>query len=108
MENEENPEAPVDPGFGSRGYTEQDYEGNLRKYTEVFEMLTPFLVIGHRAHTMFFGVHVPNRRSHRRHKGSQKQISGKGPNDPEKPSNQIFIKFNQILSNFGVPFFTKM
>lgn len=68
MENEENPEAPVDPGFGSRGYTEQDYEG-------------------HRAHTMFFGVHVPNRRSHRRHKGSQKQVSGKGSTDPEKQSN---------------------
>lgn len=68
MENEENPEAPVDPGFGARGYTEQDYEG-------------------HRAHTMFFGVHVPNRRSHRRHKGSQKQVSGKGSSDPEKQSN---------------------
>lgn len=44
-------------------------------------------IAGHRAHTMFFGVHVPNRRSHRRHKGSQqKQVSGKGSTDPEKQS----------------------
>uniref|UniRef100_A0A336LGT2 CSON011498 protein n=1 Tax=Culicoides sonorensis TaxID=179676 RepID=A0A336LGT2_CULSO len=77
---EEHSEAPVDPGFGSRGYTEQDYEG-------------------HRAHTMFFDVHVPNRRSHRRHKVSQRQTSGKGVSDMEKQSSPPAQKVQFILGD---------
>lgn len=74
MENND-PEAPVDPGVGSRGYTEQDYEG-------------------HRAHSMYFGMHVPNRRSHRRHKGALKQNAGKGTTDTEeRQSNRIMSVF---------------
>ncbi|XP_055296348.1 sodium-driven chloride bicarbonate exchanger-like isoform X6 [Sitodiplosis mosellana] len=44
-------EAPKDPGVLSQRYTERDYEG-------------------HRAHSVFVGVHMPNsrRHSHRRHK----------------------------------------
>ncbi|XP_031624255.1 sodium bicarbonate cotransporter 3 isoform X11 [Contarinia nasturtii] len=49
-------EAPKDPGVINQRYTEQDYEG-------------------HRAHTVFFGVHMPNsrRHSHRRHKHHHKE-----------------------------------
>lgn len=68
MDHRVDDEAPIDPGLVGRAYTEQDYEG-------------------HRAHTVFVGVHVPgSRRSHRRHKGTQRQNSDKGGADADRPS----------------------
>nr|XP_026487486.1 electroneutral sodium bicarbonate exchanger 1 isoform X3 [Vanessa tameamea] len=59
-------EAPTDPAARKHthhDYTEQDFEG-------------------HRAHTVFVGVHVPARRhSHRKHKHHHRN----GGKDPEKP-----------------------
>ncbi|XP_055680759.1 sodium-driven chloride bicarbonate exchanger isoform X2 [Lutzomyia longipalpis] len=73
-------EAPKDPGarqLAHQGYTEQDFEG-------------------HRAHTVFVGVHLParggrgRRHSHRRHKEHHRRESGdKGVTDrPVTPPSQ--------------------
>lgn len=65
-------EAPKDPGarITHQSYTEKDYEG-------------------HRAHTVYVGVHLPGERRHRRHKHhhSQRQsyTCGKEDADNERP-----------------------
>ncbi|CAL1688446.1 unnamed protein product [Lasius platythorax] len=64
-------EAPKDPGarITHQSYTEKDYEG-------------------HRAHTVYVGVHLPGERRHRRHKHhhSQRQsYPGKEDADNERP-----------------------
>lgn len=76
-------EAPKDPGVCQQRYTEQDYEGihvclRIRATTKVVLtipslFITIIFTAGHRAHTVYVGVHMPsNRRSHRRHKHHHK------------------------------------
>uniref|UniRef100_A0A1B0CVR6 Anion exchange protein n=2 Tax=Lutzomyia longipalpis TaxID=7200 RepID=A0A1B0CVR6_LUTLO len=76
-------EAPKDPGarqLAHQGYTEQDFEG-------------------HRAHTVFVGVHLParggrgRRHSHRRHKEHHRRESGdKGVTDrPGHRAHTVFV-----------------
>lgn len=71
-------EAPKDPG-SLRQYTEKDFEGNndhrsLREINLIFPELT--VCLGHRAHTVFVGLHVPGggvgKRHHRRHRHHHK------------------------------------
>ncbi|XP_039308129.1 sodium-driven chloride bicarbonate exchanger isoform X8 [Solenopsis invicta] len=64
-------EAPKDPGarITHQSYTEKDYEG-------------------HRAHTVYVGVHLPGERRHRRHHKhhhSQRQPGGKEDADNDRP-----------------------
>ncbi|XP_012274135.1 electroneutral sodium bicarbonate exchanger 1 isoform X1 [Orussus abietinus] len=65
-------EAPKDPGvrITHQSYTEKDFEG-------------------HRAHTVYVGVHLPGERRHRRHHkhhhSRQAGINGKEENDTERP-----------------------
>ncbi|XP_047545008.1 electroneutral sodium bicarbonate exchanger 1 isoform X4 [Vanessa atalanta] len=70
-------EAPTDPAARKHthhDYTEQDFEG-------------------HRAHTVFVGVHVPARRhSHRKHKHHHRN----GGKDPEKPSPAIMPRVRRL------------
>ncbi|XP_050362139.1 electroneutral sodium bicarbonate exchanger 1 isoform X1 [Nymphalis io] len=70
-------EAPTDPAARKHthhDYTEQDFEG-------------------HRAHTVFVGVHVPARRhSHRKHKHHHRN----GGKDPEKPSPAIMARVRRL------------
>ncbi|CAH2104957.1 unnamed protein product [Euphydryas editha] len=70
-------EAPPDPAARKHthhDYTEQDFEG-------------------HRAHTVFVGVHVPARRhSHRKHKHHNRN----GDKDPEKPSPAIMARVRRL------------
>ncbi|XP_055376654.1 electroneutral sodium bicarbonate exchanger 1 isoform X10 [Condylostylus longicornis] len=69
-------EAPKDPGKYLPGFTEQDIEG-------------------HRAHTVFVGVHIPGsrRHSHRRHKSHQaRNGEGGDKNLPETERPSIEIK----------------
>jgi len=71
MHSHSDDEAPKDPGKYLPGFTEQDIEG-------------------HRAHTVFVGVHIPGsrRHSHRRHKSHQGR-NGEGGDknqlDTERP-----------------------
>ncbi|XP_073986853.1 na[+]-driven anion exchanger 1 isoform X4 [Rhodnius prolixus] len=64
-------EAPKDPGAHQahlQGYTELDFQG-------------------HRAHSMYVGVHLPGKKRHRRHKHHHKLPSTKGgPTENEVPS----------------------
>lgn len=67
-------EAPKDPG-STRQYTEKDYEGELISHFPFRTKSLPFLCPGHRAHTVFVGLHIPGsgkRHSHRRHRHHQK------------------------------------
>ncbi|CAH0726442.1 unnamed protein product, partial [Brenthis ino] len=70
-------EAPTDPAARKHthhDYTEQDFEG-------------------HRAHTVFVGVHVPARRhSHRKHKHHHHN----GEKDPERPSPAIMARVRRL------------
>lgn len=75
-------EAPKDPGVCQPRYTEQDYEGKCTATTiEAYDDLIAFILLrmtGHRAHTVYVGVHMPsNRRSHRRHKHHHKDSDEK-------------------------------
>lgn len=79
MDGSSDNEAPKDPGVCQQRYTEQDYEGIciLHAHFPRIELkpFTPFHLStsGHRAHTVYVGVHMPsNRRSHRRHKHHHK------------------------------------
>ncbi|XP_045760756.1 sodium bicarbonate cotransporter 3 isoform X3 [Maniola jurtina] len=69
-------EAPTDPAARKHthhDYTEQDFEG-------------------HRAHTVFVGVHVPARRhSHRKHKHHRN-----GEKDPERPGPPIMARGRRL------------
>lgn len=78
-------EAPKDPGVCQQRYTEQDYEGMCMFICERQQQpkrrlpsfhrscITTIFTAGHRAHTVYVGVHMPsNRRSHRRHKHHHK------------------------------------
>lgn len=72
-------EAPKDPGarITHQSYTEKDYEG-------------------HRAHTVYVGVHLPGERRHRRHHKhhhSQRQSYGESKEDAdnERPSKSITL-----------------
>ncbi|XP_061385390.1 electroneutral sodium bicarbonate exchanger 1 isoform X6 [Danaus plexippus] len=70
-------EAPTDPAARKHthhDYTEQDFEG-------------------HRAHTVFVGVHVPARRhSHRKHKHHHRY----GEKDPERPSPAVMARVRRL------------
>ncbi|XP_052747214.1 sodium bicarbonate cotransporter 3 isoform X1 [Bicyclus anynana] len=70
-------EAPTDPAarkHSHHDYTEQDFEG-------------------HRAHTVFVGVHVPARRhSHRKHKHHHRN----GEKDPERPGPAIMARVRRL------------
>jgi len=71
MENSSgDDEAPKDPGAHQphlQGYTEQDFQG-------------------HRAHSIYVGVHLPGRKRHRRHHKHHHKNSNKGgPQEPEPP-----------------------
>ncbi|XP_011268907.2 electroneutral sodium bicarbonate exchanger 1 isoform X13 [Camponotus floridanus] len=72
-------EAPKDPGarITHQSYTEKDYEG-------------------HRAHTVYVGVHLPGERRHRRHKHhhSQRQsyTCGKEDADNERPRQLLMAR----------------
>ncbi|CRK93510.1 CLUMA_CG007044, isoform B [Clunio marinus] len=57
--------APIDPGIPQRSFTEKDFEG-------------------HRAHTVYVGVHVPARRSHRRRKHLPKDLGDKNSQDSQE------------------------
>lgn len=85
-------EAPKDPGVCQQRYTEQDYEGNKNiqnKYKNKCNKIK--ITSGHRAHSVFVGVHTPgNRRhSHRRHKHHHKD--GERINEYERPSKCVFV-----------------
>lgn len=57
-----------------------------------------FVVLGHRAHTVYVGVHVPARRSHRRRKHPPRENGEKGSQDSqERPSKFITYKFYNIV-----------
>lgn len=101
-------EAPKDPG-STRQYTEKDYEGELNfnfhlRYLDLipsssssssFSLTIP-LSLGHRAHTVFVGLHIPGsgkRHSHRRHRHHQKSVDG--------ASNYEQNDFNLRPSEFG-------
>lgn len=82
MDSTSDNEAPKDPGVCQQRYTEQDYEGMntfaiaaSEKYIPAvfYDYIINIFTIGHRAHTVYVGVHMPsNRRSHRRHKHHHK------------------------------------
>ncbi|XP_045485729.1 sodium bicarbonate cotransporter 3 isoform X1 [Pieris rapae] len=76
MDTRDDDEAPPDPAARKsihHDYTEQDFEG-------------------HRAHTVFVGVHVPTRRhSHRKHKHHHRTEK-----DPEKPSSAIMARVRRL------------
>ncbi|XP_066588803.1 electroneutral sodium bicarbonate exchanger 1 isoform X2 [Prorops nasuta] len=78
-------EAPKDPGvrITHQSYTEKDFEG-------------------HRAHTVYVGVHIPSERRHRRHHKhhhSQRQssIGGKDDVDNERPATPPAQRVQFIL-----------
>lgn len=54
--------------------------------------------LGHRAHTVFVGVHLPNsrRHSHRRHKHHHKE--GERLSEYDRPSEYYLLKGNYIVS----------
>lgn len=86
-------EAPKDPGVCQQRYTEQDYEGNLRfllflTQQRTKKVLRICVIPGHRAHTVFVGVHMPSsRRSHRRHKHHHKD--GEKTSEYDRPSKCV-------------------
>ncbi|KAL7044697.1 hypothetical protein ACKWTF_002028 [Chironomus riparius] len=77
---DDNVAAPVDPCIPQRPFTELDFEG-------------------HRAHTVYVGVHVPARRSHRRRKHMPpKESSDKGLHDSqERPATPPAQRVQFIL-----------
>ncbi|XP_071569992.1 electroneutral sodium bicarbonate exchanger 1 isoform X3 [Temnothorax nylanderi] len=78
-------EAPKDPGarITHQSYTEKDYEG-------------------HRAHTVYVGVHLPGERRHRRHKHhhSQRQSypCGKEDADNDRPRQLLMARRGRLAS----------
>jgi hypothetical protein len=70
------------------GWLKAQWIGNLNEKMSA----NPFnlsLHTGHRAHTVYVGVHVPARRSHRRRKHLPKDISEKGSQDSqERPGKE--------------------
>ncbi|XP_072752843.1 electroneutral sodium bicarbonate exchanger 1 isoform X8 [Anoplolepis gracilipes] len=79
-------EAPKDPGarITHQSYTEKDYEG-------------------HRAHTVYVGVHLPGERRHRRHHKhhhSQRQSypCGKEDADNERPRQLLMARRGRLAS----------
>lgn len=98
-------EAPKDPGVkDNQRYTEQDYEGGCEKHNNLFDSIIDidfhFLTSGHRAHTVFVGVHLPNsrRHSHRRHKHHHKD--GERLSEYDRPREYNFINtFNELSRN---------
>ncbi|CAG4973099.1 unnamed protein product [Colias eurytheme] len=72
-DDDEPPPDPAARKHNHHDYTEQDFEG-------------------HRAHTVFVGVHVPTRRhSHRKHKHHHRTEK-----DPEKPSSAIMARVRRL------------
>ncbi|XP_012539979.1 sodium bicarbonate cotransporter 3 isoform X9 [Monomorium pharaonis] len=77
-------EAPKDPGarITHQSYTEKDYEG-------------------HRAHTVYVGVHLPGERRHRRHHKhhhSQRQPGGKEDADNDRPRQLLMARRGRLAS----------
>ncbi|XP_043500633.1 electrogenic sodium bicarbonate cotransporter 1 isoform X6 [Polistes fuscatus] len=86
-------EAPKDPGarITHQSYTEKDYEG-------------------HRAHTVYVGVHLPGERRHRRHHKhhhSQRQSYGESNDDTDNDrpniSGQLVMKRRSRLASICDP-----
>lgn len=58
----------------------------------------PFnLFSGHRAHTVYVGLHVPARRSHRRRKHLPKEIGEKGSQDSQERPGGLKLIFKKNL-----------
>lgn len=89
-------EAPKDPGVCNQRYTEQDYEGIFRNNIITRKVIASSEIcgffIGHRAHTVFVGVHMPNsrRHSHRRHKHHHRE--GDRVSEYDRPSEYNLIQ----------------
>nr|XP_033341477.1 electroneutral sodium bicarbonate exchanger 1 isoform X8 [Megalopta genalis] len=82
-------EAPKDPGvrITHQSYTEKDYEG-------------------HRAHTVYVGVHVPGERRHRRHHKhhhSQRQSYNADKENVDERPRQLLMTRRSRLSSFCDP-----
>ncbi|XP_020292594.1 sodium-driven chloride bicarbonate exchanger isoform X3 [Pseudomyrmex gracilis] len=82
-------EAPKDPGarITHQSYTEKDYEG-------------------HRAHTMYVGVHLPGERRHRRHHKhhhSQRQSYPCGKDDADDRPRQLLMARRGRLASICDP-----
>lgn len=88
-------EAPKDPGVCNQRYTEQDYEGIFINNIITRKIIASSEIcgfLGHRAHTVFVGVHMPNsrRHSHRRHKHHHRE--GDRVSEYDRPSEYNLIQ----------------